>query len=154
MAITLGTRSLSRLEGVHPDLVKIVKTAAEIATADLDFTVVEGLRSIEQMCINYGKGRTVQQCTAKGVPAKYSEPSAAKVTWLANPFLSKHGASSDGFGHAVDLAPFPIDWKDNARFHKLGDLMKRAAVQAGIAGMTWGGDWTKPDMPHFELSKR
>jgi len=41
MSITLGSRSLSRLEGVHPDLVRVVKRAA--ASSDLDFTVLEGL---------------------------------------------------------------------------------------------------------------
>ena len=38
MAIILGQRSLSRLEGVHPDLVRVVKKAA--AMSDLDFTVL------------------------------------------------------------------------------------------------------------------
>ena len=40
MSIILGARSLGRLEGVHPDLVRIVKTAA--AMSNLDFTVLEG----------------------------------------------------------------------------------------------------------------
>lgn len=150
MAVILGARSLSRLDGVHPDLVKVVKKAAELATAAQDFTVLEGVRSMEQMCINYGRGRTVEQCVAKGVPAKYSEPSAAKVTWLSNPFLSNHRINSDGFGHAVDLAPYPIDWNNIARFQQLGALVLQAAAQVGVA-ISWGGNWRRPDMPHFEL---
>lgn len=90
MAITLGQRSLSRLDGVHPDLVRVVKRAAAMATADEDFTVLEGIRSKEQMCINYGKGRTAAQCEAKGVPGKYAQPKVAKVTWLSDPFNSNH----------------------------------------------------------------
>ena len=43
MSITLGSRSLMRLEGVHPDLARVVKRAA--AMSDLDFTVLEGLRT-------------------------------------------------------------------------------------------------------------
>jgi peptidoglycan L-alanyl-D-glutamate endopeptidase CwlK len=44
MTITLGARSLSRLEGVHPDLVRVVKRAAVMSS--LDFTVLEGVRTL------------------------------------------------------------------------------------------------------------
>ena len=43
---SLGPRSIMRLKGVHPDLVKVVQHAIEITT--VDFTVLEGLRSIER----------------------------------------------------------------------------------------------------------
>ena len=33
-------------------------------------------------------GRTVAQCTAKGIPAKYAQPKLNKMTWLNNPFSS------------------------------------------------------------------
>ena len=39
----LSRLSLSRLEGVHPDLVKVVKRAIEIT--EVDFRVSEGLRT-------------------------------------------------------------------------------------------------------------
>lgn len=39
----LGSRSLTNLQGVHPDLVKVVKRAIEIT--ECDFTVIEGLRT-------------------------------------------------------------------------------------------------------------
>jgi peptidoglycan L-alanyl-D-glutamate endopeptidase CwlK len=151
MGITLGNRSLDRLEGVHPSIVKVVKRAAQMATPDEDFTVLEGVRSKEQMCINYGKGRTVAECLAKGVPARYSEPGKAKVTWLSNPFNSMHRVHDDGFGHAVDLAPYPIDWDDFGRFRKLMDLMKHASAECGVS-IVCGGDWTRADYPHYETA--
>ena len=151
MSITLGNRSLDRLEGCHPDIIKVVKRAAQGATFKDDFTVLEGVRSKEQMCINYGKGRSVAECIAKRVAAKYSEPSKAKVTWLADPFNSMHRVHDDGFSHAVDLAPYPIDWNDYARFRKLMALIKHAAAECGVA-IACGGDWAKPDLPHYELS--
>lgn len=43
---SLGPRSLMRLKGVHPDLVKVVQRAIEITT--VDFTVLEGVRSPER----------------------------------------------------------------------------------------------------------
>jgi peptidoglycan L-alanyl-D-glutamate endopeptidase CwlK len=105
-----------------------VKRAALLATPEQDFTVLQGLRTREECCVNYGKGRTAAECTAKGVPARYAQPHELKVTWLANPFASKHVD-----GKAVDLAPWPIDWNDMARFKALADLMRSAAHQEGVA---------------------
>jgi peptidoglycan LD-endopeptidase CwlK len=162
MAITLGSRSLARLEGVHPDLVRVVKRAAALATASLDFTVLEGVRSREQMMVNYGKGRNVAQLAAKGIPAKYAKPGERKVTWLNNPFNSNHRVMEDGFGHAVDLAPWPIDWEDSKRFEQLAELMFEAA-QIEKVRVRWGRDWDEDgryeekgetDGPHFELVRK
>ena len=46
MGFKLGKRSLSNLEGVHPDLVKVVNRAIELT--QVDFTVIEGLRTKER----------------------------------------------------------------------------------------------------------
>lgn len=54
-------------------------------------------------------------------------------------------------GDAVDLAPYPIDWKDLARFKTLSECMKQASVEVGIP-IEWGGDWkTLVDCPHYQL---
>lgn len=160
MAIKLGVRSLERLSTCHSDLQRVVKRAALIAEPADDFTVLEGVRTREQMMINYGKGRTEDQCVAKGVPGKYAQPRAAKVTWLNNPFASPHAKQADGTSHAVDLAPWPIDWNNLARFDRLAHLMLEAAKLEGVA-ITWGADWDrdgKPrergetDSPHFQLA--
>jgi len=156
--ITLGQRSLDRLSGVHPDLIRVVKRAAQLARLDQDFTVLEGVRSRENMMVNWGKGRTAAQCAAKGIPASYAKPALAKVTWLNDPFNSPHKARPGG-GRAVDLAPFPIDWNDKARFVALHDLMMSAAHIEGVH-IRWGKDWDEDgkyeekgetDGPHFEL---
>jgi peptidoglycan LD-endopeptidase CwlK len=161
MAITLGQRSLSRLDGVHPDLVRVVVRAAAMAKAVVeDFTVLEGVRTVEQMYAVYGKGRTAAQCQANGVPAKYARPKEAKVTWLSDPLMSNHRKRADGYGRAVDLAPYPIDWNAAARFDKLANLMFRAASIEGVR-IRWGADWDadgrarergESDSPHFELA--
>lgn len=148
----LSETSLKRLEGVKKPLVDVVKRAIELSS--VDFMVLEGVRSKEQAYINWGKGRTVAQLQAKGVPAKYAQPTAAKVTWLNNPLGSKHLT-----GDAVDLVPLPVDWNNLEAFDKVASAMLRAAKELGVS-VTWGADWNgngKPrekgetDSPHFEL---
>jgi peptidoglycan LD-endopeptidase CwlK len=155
VSIKFSKVSLGRMDGLHPDLRKVIDKAAELATSEQDFMVVEGLRSKLQMIINYGKGRTAAALIGKGVdPAlanKWAAPKAAKVTWLTNPFASKHGPQHDGYGHAVDLAPYPLDWNDRKRFEKLAGLMKQAAAAVNIR-IVAGADWKTQDLPHFELA--
>lgn len=140
----LSKLSLSRLDGVNGSLQKVVKRAIQITSQD--FAVVEGLRTREQCMINWGKGRTAAQCIAKGISAKYAQPSVARVTSLNNPFSSLHVT-----GRAVDLVPYPVDWNDLSKFKAIATAMKQAAKELGVS-MDWGGDWkTFKDYPHFEL---
>ena len=121
MSIILGTRSLSRLEGVHPDLVRVVKKAA--AMSSLDFTVLEGLRTLarQKQLMDLGATKTMN---------------------------SRHLT-----GHAVDLAPMvggTVRW-DWPLYHQLADVVK-AAAKAENVPIQWGGDWrTFKDGPHWEL---
>ena len=149
----LSERSLKNLEGVDERLVKIVKRAIEVT--EQDFIVIEGLRTREQMMINYGKGRTASQLALHGIPASYAKPKEAKVTWLSNPFSSKHGK-----GLAVDIVPAPVDWSDVSKFDKIAKAMFKAASELGYNTLRWGADWDndgnfrekgETDSPHFEL---
>jgi peptidoglycan L-alanyl-D-glutamate endopeptidase CwlK len=121
MAIVLGARSLSRLQGVHPDLVRVIKRAAVIS--DMDFTVLEGLRTPERQ----------QELMKKG------------ATKTLN---SRHLT-----GHAVDIAPMiggTVRW-DWPLYYKLAEIVKVAAEEEKVP-VTWGGDWrTFKDGPHWEL---
>jgi len=121
MTIVLGARSLARLEGVHPDLVRVVKKAA--ALSDLDFTVLEGLRSVER------QKQLVSQGASKTMNSRH-------IT-----------------GHAVDLAPMiagEVRW-DWPLYHKLAKIIKAAAADEKVP-LQWGGDWRAfKDGPHWEL---
>jgi len=121
MSIVLGSRSLMRLEGVHPDLVRVVKRAAAIS--DLDFTVLEGLRTLERQ----------KQLVAAGA--------------------SKTMNSRHLTGHAVDLAPMlsgAVSW-DWPLYRRLAPIVKQAAVDENVP-IEWGGDWrTFKDGPHWQL---
>lgn len=158
MAFALGSASQANLVGVHPDLVRVVKRA--ITLTSVDFKVIEGVRSDEQAYINYGKGRSVAELQAKGVPARYADPKAHKVTWLNNPLSTKHRKQTDGFGHAVDLLPAPYDWEDLAPFDAVARAMRQAAAIEKVH-IRWGADWDadgqprekgETDSPHFELA--
>jgi peptidoglycan L-alanyl-D-glutamate endopeptidase CwlK len=157
MPYVLGAVSRANLKGVHPDLVRVVERA--ISISKIDFKVIEGVRSRERMMENYGKGRTAAQLAAKGIPAKYARPSVAKVTWLADPFNSKHAVQKDGYGHAVDCLIAPYDWKEGPGWRLMYDAFMEAARIEKVR-VRWGRDWDEDgvigekgetDGPHFEL---
>lgn len=140
MAFELSKASLQKLEGVHPSLVAVVKEALKIS--EVDFRVIEGVRTPERQKELYAQGRT--------------KPGAI-VTWTlnSNHFVSK----ATGYGHAVDLLPAPYDWKDKANFRAVAKAMLAAAKNVGVK-IRWGADWNmnnvleekgETDFPHFEL---
>jgi peptidoglycan L-alanyl-D-glutamate endopeptidase CwlK len=164
MSYMFGKASEARLVGLHPLLVKVLRRA--IAISDIDFTIIEGLRSDKQCYINFGKGRTAAQCSAAGCPPEFAQPKAAKVTWLKNPLSSNHRRKADGFGHAVDLYPYPVSLVLGAKpkqyeplFDEIAKVMFEAAKKENVS-IRWGADWDKDNMPrergetdnpHFEL---
>ena len=148
-------RSLAHMEGIHPDLQRVLHRAIR----DFDFMVIEGVRSEEQCRVNYGKGRTQAQLKQVGIAGHYAKPFLPKVTWLRNPYGSKHCRQADGYGHAVDCVPYPVDWNDLSRFDAMAKAMLGAAKELGV-DLRWGADWDrdgKPrekgetDSPHFEI---
>lgn len=165
MPYTFSTRSKNNLQGVHPHLVAIATRAINITSQD--FIVIHGVRSREECMVNYGKGRTAAQCAAKGIPASYARPKERKVTWLNNPFASKHCKQKDGYGHAIDICPHPVDWSDIKKFDAIAKAMFEAEKQLIAEGvipkntnLRWGADWDKDgkprergesDSPHFEI---
>ena len=80
--------------------------------------------------------------------------------------LLKEGSTKTKFskhitGKAVDLAPYPIDWKDRDRFHYMGGMIRGIAKQLNV-NVRWGGDWdsdgeTKDnrfdDLVHVEIKE-
>lgn len=121
MGFKLGPRSLLNLRGVHPDLVRVVKRA--ISMSPLDFTVIEGLRSVARQKELFAKGAT------------------------------KTMRSRHIHGFAVDIAPYvggSIRW-DWPLYDQLAKVMKEAAKLENVS-IEWGGDWASfKDGPHWQL---
>lgn len=163
MSYEFGLGSQARMLGLHPNLTKVLNLAIE--TSDIDFTILEGVRSDEQCYINFGKGRTTKECLAVDCPAKYAQPGQFKVTWVGHPLSSNHRKKADGFGYAVDIYPYPVslvlDHKSGWEplFDKIAKVMFKAAKELNIS-IRWGADWDmdniprergETDNPHFEL---
>ncbi len=127
----LGRRSKQRLEGVHPDLVRVVELA--ITMTMLDFTVLEGVRSDERQIALFAAGAT--------------------STMNSRHKVKKVEDGGTGLAHAVDLGAWVDDegrW-DWPLYDKIAAAMKLAAIELGIR-IEWGGDWrTFRDGPHFQL---
>jgi peptidoglycan L-alanyl-D-glutamate endopeptidase CwlK len=136
-----GATSLKKLEGVDPRMVEVCKRAIQISTQD--FLVLEGVRTPQRQAALYAQGRTL--------PGK-------QVTWTlkSNHFVNP----KTGFGEAVDLCPYPVDWETPAKFDAISRAMFAAAAELGTP-IRWGADWDRDgnprergesDSPHFELA--
>ena len=124
-----SARSDERLQTCHLHLQNVCRAAIKY----YDFTVLEGHRSNERQDELFRQGKS----KLKAGESKHNQ----------NPSL------------AVDIAPYPIDWDDRARFYLLAGFMFQAAGELGVE-LRWGGDWdgdwkhndqTFHDLPHFEV---
>lgn len=143
---TFGQRSLNNLKKVHPDLVRVHDAVLPI----FDHTVTDGVRSLDEQKKNVEKG-------------------------VSKTLDSKHLPQPDGFSHATDSQPYPLDWTavqrgldalkaadptmQVARFYYFQGVMMGTAAHLGIKlrqGIDWNqdtnvGDQSFIDLPHNEL---
>lgn len=123
----LSDRSITNLAGVHPDLVRVIKAAADRMPLDcgVSFVVTEGLRTKQRQAelVAAGASRTMN---------------------------GRHLT-----GHAVDIAAMvngTVRW-DWPLYTRLAAVVKAEAERLGVP-IVWGGDWrTLRDGPHFELPR-
>lgn len=81
MSFKLSNRSLSRLDGVNPKLVQVVKRAIEIS--EVDFTVTEGLRTLatQQQYVKQGKSQTLKSKHLDGLAVDLAAYIDGAVSW-------------------------------------------------------------------------
>lgn len=119
MAYKLSQRSLDRMDGVDERLQEVVKRAIELT--EVDFGVIQGLRTVEEQ----------EALVAKG---------ASKT------MKSKH---IDGL--AVDLMAYIEgrgSWELNV-YDEVADAMKQAAQEVGVA-VRWGAAWHINDIRDWD----
>ena len=120
MGFSLSSRSLGKLEGVHPDMVAVVKRAIELT--DVDFGVTYGVRTLAEQEELYNSGRS-------------------------QTMKSKHLIQDDGYSHAVDLVAYfgsNVSWELNV-YDNICDAMAEAAREVGCA-IKWGAAWSEGDI--------
>lgn len=119
MSYKLSRRSLDNLEGVNESLVAVVKSA--IGSSEVDFGVIQGLRTVEQQ----------KELVAKGA---------------SQTMKSKHLD-----GNAVDLMAYINgrgSWELNV-YDEVADAMKEAAKALGVK-IRWGAAWHIDDIASYE----
>ena len=124
MAFKLSSRSLGKLEGVHPDMVNTVKRAIELTK--VDFGVTYGVRTLEEQEKLYKAGRS-------------------------QTMKSKHLIQDSGYSHAVDLVAYDgpnVVWELNV-YDDICDAMAEAAEEVGAA-IKWGAAWSEGDIRSYE----
>lgn len=122
MTFILSRRSLSRLERVHADLVKVVKGAIEVTS--VDFGVIEGLRTIERQ--------------------KELVRAGASMT-LNSRHLTGHAVDLIAYIDGDARWDWPL-------YHRIAEVMSMIAQEEGISLTWGGNWIQFKDGPHFELS--
>ena len=118
---TMSTRSLKSLEGVHPELVKVVKRALELSR--LDFVVTEGVRTLQKQTqlLAAGASQTLRSRHLTGHAVDLAALVAGKVRW-----------------------DYPL-------YGQLAITMKAAAAELKVSIEWGGDWKSIQDKPHFEL---
>ena len=127
-----GSRSKANLNSCHSDLQKVFNEVIK----KVDCSVLCGHRGEEDQNKAFDEGRS---------KVKYPNGS--------------HNADPS---YAVDVTPYPVDWKDRERQTLFAGYVIGVAQGMGI-DLRWGGDWdqdfqvkdnTFDDFPHFEIKKK
>lgn len=124
MTYSLSNRSRNRLEGVHPDLVKVIELA--ITRSPVDFVVVEGLRTPERQKELFDKGasKTLNSRHLTGHAVDIAPVVDGRVRW---------------------------DWP---LYHRIAPVVKQCAEELGVEIEWGGDWKSFPDGPHFELDRK
>lgn len=123
MSFAFGARSRRNLEGVHPDLVKVMERA--LALSEIDFAVIEGLRTIarQKELVAGGASRTMNSRHLTGHAVDIAPWVGGTIRW---------------------------DWP---LYHKLAKTVKQAASELGVQITWGGDWKKFRDGPHFELHR-
>ena len=150
MSFRLSQRSLSRLEGVKPQLVAVVKRAIELTT--VDFGVTEGLRSMEtqRKYLEQGKSQTMNSKHITGDAVDLVAFIDGQVAWE----LNLYDNIADAMRWSAEEHGVAIRWGAawNIPDVRKWDGSMEAAMNFYIDERRRTGRRPFIDAPHFELS--
>ena len=112
----LGTRSLARLQGVHPDLERVVKLAIQLTP--VDFAVLEGLRTQERQAklFDAGASQTLRSRHLTGHAVDLGAWVDNRVAWDWGLYYR----IADAVKAAAEELEIPIEWGGDWRSFKDG----------------------------------
>lgn len=126
---TWSARSLKNMDGIHPDLRRVLDRALQ--DSPVDFVVIEGLRTKARQAELFAKG------ASKTMKSRHLTGHAVDLV----PLLDLDG---DGKIETHEMFNWPL-------MRKLAPHLKAAAKAVNVP-IEWGGDWTTfPDGPHWQL---
>ena len=140
MGYKLGTRSLQKLSGVHPDMVAVVKRAIELS--EQDFSVLEGIRHINRQreLVKTGKSTTMN---SRHLTGHAVDLVPYPVSWEFEDFYP----IADAVIQAAKDCDVAVRWGGNWRVR---DLREWEGTAEGLVKAYTGKFY---DLPHFELPK-
>jgi peptidoglycan LD-endopeptidase CwlK len=150
MSFRLSQRSLSRLEGVKPELVAVVKRAIQVTT--VDFGVTEGLRTVEtqRKYVAAGKSQTMNSKHITGDAVDLVAFIDGQISWELNVYDNV----ADAMRQAAEEYNVALRW---GAAWNLPDIRRwngsmEAAMNYYIDERRREGRRPFIDAPHFELS--
>ena len=151
MGFTLSQRSLDRLEGVHDDMVRVVKKAIDLTK--VDFGVICGLRTIEEQkaLVDKGASQTMKSKHIDGLAVDLMAYVGGRASWE----LNLYDDIADAMKEAAKLEDVPIRWGAAWHINDIAacNMTMEAAMNDYIARRRAEGRRPFIDGPHFELSK-
>ena len=141
-------RSRAIVDTCHNDIIAVCNELILIT----DFTVLHGHRKPEEQFELFKRGRFYKE--GEWV---LSNKTLVVTHYDGYKKLSKHnGDPSD----AIDITPYPINWKNLKRIHFLAGSFLTMAYRLRIqniitSSFSWGGHWNKfKDYPHFQIKRK
>ena len=151
MEFKLSSRSLSRLEGVDPGLVSVVKRAIELTP--IDFGVTEGLRTLEKQKEYVAKGvsKTLKSKHITGEAVDLVAYLGSRISWE----LTLYDNIADAMKEAAIELDVPIRW--GAAWHipdiRQYDGNMQEATDEYVQLRRSQGRRPFIDAPHFEIGE-
>lgn len=150
MTFNLGEKSLKELNGVHEDLVAVVKRAIELTVQD--FSVHDGIRTLEEQkkLVESGASQTLESRHITGHAVDLVPYVNGKLRWEWGPIYK----IADAVRTAAKELDIPIRWGGawDIDFTKSEDIPEDLVADY-TALRKKAGKKAFLDGPHFELPK-
>ena len=151
MGFTLSQRSLDRLEGVHDDMIRVVKKAIDLTK--IDFGVICGLRTIEEQkaLVDKGASQTMKSKHLDGLAVDLMAYVGGRASWE----LNLYDDIADAMKEAAKLEDVPIRWGAAWHINDIATCGMPMEPAMNDYRERRRAEGRRPfiDGPHFELSK-